>query len=69
MQVQAIGIERPNGTIIVGLPPRLLPRKYQNRAQFLDDYPDDANLDEYELRFDEVNWPTIGRVFQVLVNA
>lgn len=65
MQVQAIGFERPDGTIIVGWPPR----EYQNRAHFLDDYRDDANLDEYELRFDEVNWPTIGRVFQVLVDA
>lgn len=65
MQVQAIGRERPDGTITVGNPPR----EYQNRAHFLDDYQDDANLDEYELRFDEVNWPIIGRVFQVLVNA
>ena len=69
MKVQAIGIERPDGTIIVGLPPRLLPRKYQNRAHFLDDDRDDANLDEYELRFDEVTDATIGRFFQVLVDA
>ena len=65
MQVQAIGRERPDGTITVGNPPR----EYQNREHFLDDYRDDANLDEYELRFDEVTDGTIGRFFQVLVDA
>lgn len=65
MQVKAIGRERPDGTITVGNPPR----EYQNRVHFLDDYRDDANLDEFELRFDEVTDPSIGRFFQVLIDA
>jgi hypothetical protein len=65
MQVQAIGRERPDGTITVGNPPR----EYQNRVHFLDDYRDDANLDEFELRFDEVTDPNMGRFFQVLIDA
>jgi hypothetical protein len=65
MQVQAIGREFADGTISVGNPPR----KYESRAHFLDDYADDANLDEFELMFDEVILPDSGRLFQVLVDA
>ena len=65
MQVQAIGRERPDGTITVGNPPR----EYQNRVHLLDDYRDDANLDDFELRFDEVTDASIGRFFQVLIDA
>ena len=65
MQVQAIGREFADGTISVGNPPR----KYESRAHLLDDYADDANLDEFELAFDEVILPDSGRLFQVLVDA
>jgi excisionase family DNA binding protein len=63
--VHATGRERPDGTISVGNPPR----EYENRAHFLDNYQDDANLDDYELRFDEVTDATLGRFFQVLIDA
>lgn len=65
MQVQAIGREFPDGTISVGNPPR----KYESRVHFLEDYADDANLDQFELAFDEVILPDSGRLFQVLIDA
>ena len=65
MQVRAMGRGFPGGSISVGNPPR----KYESREHFLEDYADDANLDEFELAFDEVILPDSGRLFQVLIDA
>lgn len=66
MTVFAVGIERPDGTIRVGCPGQDNPKEYVDRVHFGWQYDRDANLEDYDLAFDEIT-SSHGRLFQVLV--